>query len=135
MKTWIVSLAALVLLAGPASAAPRACPAGLRAAVTAELYFGRDIGGVLGVSDVDWKDFLDHEVTPRFPDGLTVSDAEGQWRRADGAVAREPSKRLFLVLAGKPGERARLEAIRAAYKRRFRQESVLLVEQRACVGF
>lgn len=36
------------------------------------------------VSDEDWRAFLAAEVTPRFPDGLTVIDAAGQWR--DGAA-------------------------------------------------
>ncbi|MDO8297203.1 MAG: DUF3574 domain-containing protein [Caulobacter sp.] len=111
------------------------CPEGLKPAMTAELFFGRNIGSAPGVSDADWQAFVDTEVTPRFPDGLTVADAAGQWRGVNGVVVAEPSKTLLLVLKGDPDERARIDAVRAAYKARFRQESVLLIERPACVGF
>jgi hypothetical protein len=111
------------------------CGDGLRRSTTAELVFGRNIGDVLAVSDAEWERFVDQEVTPRFPDGLTVFDAAGQWRGPNGALVTEPSKVLLLVLSGAPGEAEKIEAIRAAYKARFRQDAVLLIERRACVGF
>ena len=53
----------------------------------------------LGVSEADWNRFLDEEVTPRFPDGLTVMSASGQWRDTErGNVVQEPSKVLVVVL-------------------------------------
>lgn len=111
------------------------CEDGLETASTAELIFGRNIGDAPGVSDADWTAFLDAEVTPRFPDGLTVIDAAGQWRSLKGAVVHEASKVLMVVLTGAPGEQEKLEAVRSAYKARFRQDSVLLIERSACVGF
>lgn len=138
MRTLAVLLAALPL-AGCMSlnlfASETGCPGGLQPTTTAELVFGRNIGATQGVSDADWKAFVDEEVTPRFPDGLTVVDAAGQWRGVNGAVVVEPSKSLLLVLKGDPGERGKIDAIRAAYKARFRQEAVLLIERPACVGF
>ena len=110
------------------------CRGGLNPATTVELVFGRNIGDAPGVTDADWKAFLDQEVTPRFPDGLTVSDAAGQWRSGEG-ITREASKVLLLVLTGAPGEAEKVEAIRSAYRTRFRQDSVLLIERPACVGF
>src|ERR1700676_3204801 len=94
-------LIALMLAAAPAlvSAAPRDCPPGLHPATTAEMFFGRNEGQGLAVTDDDWRAFVDEEVSPRFPAGLTVSDVYGHWRDADGFV-REPSKALFIVLAG-----------------------------------
>jgi len=101
----------------------------------AELFFGRDIAGRPSVSDEDWRKFLDEEVTPRFPDGLTVEDAAGQWKGTGGAIVREASKHLTIVLVGAPDESAKLDAIRESYKRRFRQESVLLLETKSCGSF
>jgi len=101
----------------------------------AELFFGRDIVGQPSVSDADWQKFLDEEITPRFPDGLTVEDAAGQWKGSGGVVVREASKRLTITLAGAPDEFAKLDAIRQSYKRRFRQESVLLLETKSCGSF
>ena len=101
----------------------------------AELFFGRDIAGQPSVSDTDWQRFLDEEVTPRFPDGLTVEDAAGQWKGAGGAIVREPSKHLTIVLVGAPNESVKLNAVRETYKRRFRQDSVLLLETKSCGSF
>jgi hypothetical protein len=126
--------AASLLTAGVSSARP-ACAPGLRPATTAQLFFGRDVGDAPGVSDEDWRAFVDQEVTPRFPGGLTVSDVYGQWRGPHGQFVREPSKALLLVLKGEGDERRGVEAIRAAYVTRFHQQSVLVVEQSACVAF
>jgi hypothetical protein len=102
----------------------------------AELLFGRDIGGRLGVSESAWARFVAREMTPRFPDGLTVTDAAGQWRDpATGAVVREPSKQVEIVLPGNAGDEAGLEAIVNAYKRQFRQHSVGVIVRSACVAF
>ena len=115
-------------------APPHACPAGQTRATTAELVFGRNIGQQLGVSDEDWRKFLDEDVTPRFPDGFSVMDVQGQWRASDGTLIHEPSKVLYLILDGGPDDPAKIANIRDAYKRRFKQESVLLVTRPACVS-
>jgi hypothetical protein len=132
----IALIAASAVCAAAAAPAPAsACPEGLRQANTAQLFFGRSIGWTGEVTDADWRAFVDAEVTPRFPDGLSVSDVYGQWKSPAGEFVREDSKALFIVLAGRPDEQQRLELIRDAYKRRFHQQSVLLVEQQACVAF
>jgi hypothetical protein len=112
-----------------------ACRAGLEPKTTVDLFFGRNTGASLGVSDADWARFVDEEITPRFPAGLSVSDIAGQWRGGDGVIVREPAKAVMIVLSGEEGEYARLDAIRDAYRKRFRQESVMLVQRQACVGF
>lgn len=134
MKT-VAAIAAVLALSACATEGGAACTTGSQAGSTAELYFGRNIGDQPGVSEADWRAFLDEEVTPRFPGGLTVIDAAGQWRNQSGAIGREASKVLVIVLSGRSDERARLDAIREAYKRRFRQEAVMLVERAACIAF
>jgi hypothetical protein len=111
------------------------CPQGQTRATTAELIFGRNIGDKPGVSDEDWRRFVDEDVTPRFPDGFSVMDVQGQWRASNGALIREPSKALYLILDGGPDDAAKIAHIRDAYKQRFRQESVLLVTRPGCVSF
>jgi hypothetical protein len=111
------------------------CPNGLKSTTTAELIFGRDVGTRLGVSAEDWRHFVDSEVSPRFPDGFTAHDAAGQWRGGSGRLVREPSKVLLIVLSGAPDDNAKLTAIRDAYKARFHQDAVLLIEQTVCAGF
>jgi hypothetical protein len=129
----MMALLSALVVAGPGFAAP--CPAGLDEVRTAQLVFGRDIGDRVGVSLADWRAFVAREVTPRFPDGITVIDAQGQWRDSAGEIVREPSKILLIVLKGEAGEPDRLAAIAKAYEARFHQESVLLLEQSACATF
>jgi hypothetical protein len=102
----------------------------------AELLFGRDIGHRVGVDENDWTRFVEHELIPRFPDGLTISDTIGQWRsRTGGAVVREPGKRVEIVLPGNAEDETRLDAVVTAYKHTFQQRSVIIIEHGACVAF
>lgn len=104
--------------------------------VAASLFFGRNIGGKLGVGDKDWQRFVTEVVTPRFPDGLTVQDAAGQWRDTDtGAVVREPSKVLILFIPREPAALTKIQEVTDLYKTRFRQQAVATVLHPACVGF
>ena len=99
------------------------------------LYFGRSIGDTAVVSDSAWARFLREVVTPRFPDGLTVWDARGQWQGPDGKVMREGTFVLELVhVLDRSGE-TRVEAVIAEYKRRFAQQSVLRVVTAARASF
>jgi hypothetical protein len=139
-----LAIAALLLALGgcatapPAStAAATACRAPLKAMTQVDLYFGRNIPGGGGeVSDAQWRQFLDEVVTPRFPDGLSVLDVQGQWKSTrTGTIARERSKRLSVIVPDAADAAANLEAIKAAYKQRFRQESVLQSEAGVCAAF
>ena len=97
-----------------------------------ELYFGMSIPGGGMVSESAWDGFLTEIVTPRFPAGFTVFDGRGQYREASGTIAKEPSH--VLVFLYKKSERrvagSKIEEIRAEYKKRFSQESVLRVDSR-----
>ncbi len=121
---------------GAAFAQSPDCRAGLAPRQVAQLLFGRNIGGRLGVSEKDWGRFVDAEISPRFPHGLTVLDSKGEWRDpARKTTVHEPSKLVEIVLPGNPDDGQRLELIAAAYKSRFRQQSVGIVVQGACVAF
>ena len=55
-----------------------------------ELFFGTARpDGV--VTKEEFLVFIDQEVTPRFPDGLTILDGHGQFRGADGVLVKENS--------------------------------------------
>lgn len=93
--------------------------------VRTELYFGRGVRGGPPVSMTDWKRFVASEVSPRFPAGLTVVDASGQFRDGDGSVNEEETFLLIIIHPPDASSDGHLAAIREAYKRRFRQEAVL----------
>jgi hypothetical protein len=132
----ILLLPWLVWLGAGAAAQPLACSVPLKPQQVAELLLGRKIGDRLGVSETQFLNFLDREITPRFPDGLTVYDARGQYRDSErNRIVREPSKVVMIVLPGKEEDMARLTEIADAYKKRFRQQSVGIVLRQACVSF
>ncbi|MDQ0010058.1 hypothetical protein J2T07_002248 [Luteibacter jiangsuensis] len=105
--------------------------------VRTELYFGLGpAGGHDGVDEAAWRAFLDNEVTPRFPSGLTVIDAYGQWQGANQSrPERLRSKLVVLLYADAPAQRAAVDAIRAAWKAKTGDQSVLRVTQPADVSF
>ena len=112
------------------------CTAPQKPMLEVELMFGRNIGGKLGVSEAQWRAFLAREVTPRFPDGLTVFDTSGQWRDTrTKAVVREPSKIVRILMSAGAQESEKIGAIAAAYKQQFRQDAVGIVTRPACVSF
>jgi hypothetical protein len=100
------------------------------------LLFGRNIGDRLRISEREWDRFVDREMTPRFPDGLTVFNGSGQWREPRGGkIIREPNKIVQIVLPGQAEDFARLDEIAEAYKRRFKQHWVGVIVRHACVSF
>lgn len=111
------------------------CPDGTDHFVRYELFIGRSGPGGEVVDDAAWETFLSETVTPRFPDGLTALDAQGQWRDAEGALQRERSKLLVILAAPDDGATSRIDEMIGEYKRRFSQESVLLVVEDTCVAF
>jgi hypothetical protein len=111
-------------------------PFGQQVMLLAELLFGRNVGDRMGVSERSFAAFVDEEVTPRFPGGLTILDAKGQYRdTARGAIVREPSKVIVIAVKDEEQTRQSLAAIAEAYKRRFDQQSVGMILRPACVSF
>ena len=133
----LYAVSLLASLTSMALAQGAACPKGLKVLSVAELILGRNIGEITGaVSEEEWVRFLDEVVTPRFTDGLTVVDAYGQWWNAPGGrIEREPAKILLIVMKDESTQRRHLAEIAAAYKRRFSQQSVIVMLRRACVVF
>lgn len=134
---YLARLFAVILFAqaGAASAQLLSCSSRQKPMMEIDLLFGRNIGGKLGVTDKRWTAFLAREVTPRFPDGLTVFDAYGQWRdEKRKTIAREPSKVVRIITTDAEAQ-AKIDAVVEAYKRLFRQQSVGVVTRPACVSF
>jgi hypothetical protein len=128
---------------GQAATAPTlqgdsAHPAQASGWVDTRLYFG--LGPAdhpeQGISEARWRDFLDREVTPRFPDGLSVLDVYGQWLGKGQAVPeRLHTKMLIVYYPDSPENRGKINAIRAAWKKMTGDQSVLRVTEPADVSF
>jgi hypothetical protein len=130
-------LAAVLALsaAGCASLKHDTCPAGQERLRTAQLFFGRSVGDQPRVTEAQFRKYVEEELTPRFPDGLTILDGGGQWKGKDDKLIREAAKVVLIVLTKEADQQPRLDAARAAYKTRFNQDAVMLVTQPACVSF
>jgi hypothetical protein len=107
--------------------------------VRTELFFGTAKPDGTAVTQAEWIEFLDSEITARFPDGLTVMTGIGQWQGEDEEIIQE---RSILVILLYPREAvgdgsAKIEAIRTAYEQEFSQESVLRASDSlpVCVSF
>jgi hypothetical protein len=130
-----ISVLALSIIT-EAAAQPLECRGSQKPSQVAELMFGRNIGDRARVSEREWVRFVDREIAPRFPDGLTVLNASGRWREpGSGKIIRERSKVVQIVLPGQAADLTRLDEVAEAYKRRFKQRSVGLIVRPACVSF
>lgn len=128
-------LAVLILglsLAGCATAPKLACPSGQTAIQTAQLFLGAKPPARL--ADKDLRAFVDQEIAPRFPDGVTVVDGGGQWKGPDDRMMRDAAKVVLVVLPARGNPHVPVEAVRTAYRDRFKQETVVVTPPPACVA-
>jgi hypothetical protein len=115
---------------------PQVCLPPSRMMISAEMIFGRNIGDRPGISESAFSNFVAREITPRFPDGLTIIDGDGQWRDGVRNVdVRERAKVVLITFADDARKRADLVAIAENYKRQFSQQSVLTKVGNVCVSF
>jgi Protein of unknown function (DUF3574) len=96
-----------------------------------ELFFGSLMPDGSVVSEEAFLGFLNAEITPRFPNGLTLLTGLGQFLTAQGVMHQESSRLLILIY---PVEEERdssekIEQIREKYKRMFHQEAVLRADR------
>jgi hypothetical protein len=106
--------------------------------VDTRLYFGMGPADhpEQGISETEWRAFLDREVTSRFPAGLSVLDVYGQWQgKEQKQVERLRSKMLIILYADSAENRAKIDSIRAAWKKKTGDQSVLRVTEPADVSF
>ena len=143
-RVWLLAgalLAGVLLLSGCVCreagdhAADSVCAGRRPDHIRTELYFGlsKPSGGV--VTKQEWEQFLAAEVTPRFRDGLTVVDADGQYLNQAGRVVQEKTKLVILIYPEDARKEKAVTELIGRYKELFKQESVLRVRQRAQVSF
>ena len=116
--------------AGLANAQASSCTAPQKPMLDIELMLGRGKASV-----ALWAQFLAREVTPRFPDGLTVYETAGQWRDpATNVIIREKSRVLRIIA---PADTApdKIAAVAEAYRQQFRQKSVGVITREVCAAF
>ena len=135
----ILVLAAVIAAPGCVApqlkSAPPPTAVSFQTLISDRLYFGRNIPGGGVVSESDWERFLSEVITPRFPAGLTVLRAQGQWRDTNSIIQREDSFILDLLHPDDVKSEQSVREIMTAYKARFKQEAVLRVRDSVRVQF
>lgn len=96
-----------------------------------ELYFGGSAADGSVITPAQFESFVDRQVTPAFPDGLTWLTAHGQWQggKEDSYVVI-----IFYPLTNRHANKD-IEEIRTDYKTEFHQESVLRADTTNRVSF
>jgi hypothetical protein len=107
-----------------------ACTPPQTAMLDIELLLGRG-----KASEARWAQFLAREVSPRFPDGLTVYETTGQWRDPATKVITREKSRVLQIIAPADTPPDKIAAVAEAYKTQFRQKSVGIVTRQVCASF
>jgi hypothetical protein len=101
-----------------------------------ELYFGTLRPNGSFVTDAEFQLFVDLQVTPRFPDGLTLLTGYGQFKNSAGVINKERSHVLILFYPPQMRDASKLiQEIREIYKAMFQQESVLRTDGNSFISF
>jgi hypothetical protein len=113
--------------------------------VRTELFFGLSKPDRSKVTEQEFQRFIDREVTPRFPDGLTLLSGSGQFKNSGNQIVKEPANLLILIypqnrlysskVSPEINRSQKVEQIRNAYKQAFQQESVLRSDEPSCISF
>jgi hypothetical protein len=115
----------------------RVCLAALkgRMHMRTELLFGLSRHAGPDISEPEFKRFVDEQIVPRFPEGLTIVTGNGRFKDAHGNIVQETSKLLVVLYEFGPQRSEQIEEIRTAYRARFQQQSVLRIDEMQCVSF
>lgn len=99
------------------------------------LYFGASIPGGGEVDADAWRRFESDTLVPAFPQGYTVTAANGAWRGDDGTITHEATRVFTVVHADTAEWAATLRRVAAGYRDRFHQQSVLHEHSVVCAQF
>jgi hypothetical protein len=127
----IVAAAMLSMSAAAIAATPTQGSISWETDKRTELFFGGTRPDDSVITPAEFELFLDKEVTPAFPDGLTWLPVHGQWKGG-----KQDSYLLILLYPESNGQADRdIEKIRTDYKIQFGQESVLRADSTERVSF
>lgn len=94
------------------------------------FHFGLGVGG-MAVGQDKMRAFIDEVLTPAFPNGMTITEARGQWRSEEHGLIRERTVLVDVQCPDSEDNRAAVEAIAREYVQRFQaaKASVFVVRQ------
>lgn len=84
------------------------------------MHFGMGLG-TNAITPELFTQFIDKQVMPRFPEGLTVTVARGQWNSPQVGVIREKTAIVDIQGDGSEECKEKIKAIAEAYTKRFKK--------------
>jgi len=96
--------------------------------VETALYFGLSQTDGDTIADSSWQRFEQEEVIRVFPNGFTVIPANGVWKGKPGMVS-EKTRVVVSLNRMEDSLSENIDSLRQRYKSKFRQESVMRVDQ------
>jgi hypothetical protein len=92
-----------------------------------ELFFGLSTRDGTPISTEQWRAFLDHNISPRCPGGLTVVPAEGRWLNSNHLIQGEASRVVIILYppASSTEVDRSITTVVSEYIQKFNQDSVL----------
>ncbi len=136
LTTIAVLAACAFILSCSSEAQTNPCPDGTNPYTEYRLFFGRgNADNPRVVSDEAWEGFLEDTITVEFPDGLTTLDAYGQYTNPDGALIKEDTKVLIILVPPDADSAPGIDRIIEEYKQRFSQQGVLREVKATCASF
>lgn len=136
LATVTLFAACAFILSCSSEAQTNPCPDGTNPYTEYRLFFGRgDADNPRIVSDEAWEGFLEDTITVEFPDGLTTLDAYGQYTNSDGALIKEDTKMLIILVPPDADSAPGIDRVIEEYKQRFSQQGVLREVKATCALF
>ena len=149
LRSPIPSILALVALAStacatspgeqPTAPSPLSCVAPLQPYLRVDLYTDKSNRNAPSgrLTDEEWKTFIEEVLVPNFPDGGTILENAGWWRRPNGTTFHGLGRTLVILIptdAVQP-DRASVRAVIAEIKKRYGPSSVGWEEKWVCAAF
>jgi len=94
--------------------------------VASHIYCSRNIPAGGEVSEQQFSEFLETQVTPSFPAGLTCYDAYGQMQDSQQQIVKQKSKVLILVHQNTKADTDAVKQVIRSYRSRFGNPQVML---------
>lgn len=116
MKRILLSFCLILLAVTTAGAEMRT----LEDRVWYRMHFGMGLG-TNAITPELFAQFIDKQVTSRFPEGLTVTVARGQWNSPQVGVIREKTAIVDIQGDGSEECKEKIKAIAEAYTKRFKK--------------
>jgi hypothetical protein len=103
--------------------------------VASHIYCGRNIPAGGEVSEQQFSEFLETQVTPSFPAGLTCYDAYGQMQDSHQQIVKQKTKVLILVHENSKADTDAVKQIILSYRSTFGNPQVMLNTVAVTPGF